>query len=137
STSAFAQGHGDPLMTSALINGLIFTGEHWLTDYAVIIEGEIIRAVCPISGLPETVDRTIDLQNHRLLPGLIDTQVNGGGGLLFNDAPTAATLRTIGEAHRRYGTTGFLPTLISDDLEVVEQAIAAVQQAIIEKVPGV
>lgn len=124
-------------MTLALINGLVFTGEHWLTDHAVIIENEIIRAICPISSLPETVDRTVDLQNYRLLPGLIDTQVNGGGGLLFNDAPTVATLRTMGEAHRRYGTTGFLPTLISDDLEVVEQAIAAVHQAIIEKIPGV
>lgn len=124
-------------MTTALINGVIFTGEHWLTDHAVIIDGKTIHAVCPVSEIPAGIDRTIDLQQQRLLPGLIDTQVNGGGGVLFNDAPTVDTLRTMGEAHRRYGTTGFLPTLISDDLEVVEKAIAAVDQAIREQVPGV
>lgn len=124
-------------MRQALINGRIFTGEHWLTDHTVVIEDGIIRAVCASANLPEKIDRKIDLQGYRLLPGLIDTQVNGGGGILFNDAPTIATLRTMGEAHRRYGTTGFLPTLISDDLTVVEQAIAAVRQAITEKVPGV
>ena len=51
-----------------------------------------------------------------LVPGFIDTQVNGGGGALFNEAPTSETIATIGRAHRAFGTTGFLPTLISDDL---------------------
>ena len=60
-----------------------------------------------------------------LLPGFIDTQVNGGGGVLFNDEPTVEAIRRIGRAHRRFGTTGFLPTLISDDLHVVARAIAA------------
>lgn len=125
------------MTTTALVNGLIFTGEHWLTHYAVVIEGERIVAVCPSRDLPSNVTNTIDLQGQRLLPGLIDTQVNGGGGVLFNDAPTVETLRVMGEAHRQYGTTGFFPTLISDDLDVVEKAIAAVSQAIKEKVPGV
>lgn len=124
-------------MTTALINGLIFTGEQWLTDHAVVIDGKIISAICPMVNLPNTIATTVDLQNQRLLPGLIDTQVNGGGGVLFNDAPSIATLRTIGTAHRRFGTTGFLPTLISDDLSVVKDAIAAVRQAIQENVPGV
>lgn len=124
-------------MTKALVNGLIFTGEHWLTDHAVVIEGKTISSVCAITNLPHSIDETIDLHGQRLLPGLIDTQVNGGGGVLFNDAPTIETLRTIGEAHRRFGTTGFLPTLISDDLAVVERAIDAVRQAIVEKIPGV
>lgn len=124
-------------MTKALINGLIFTGEHWLTDHAVVIDGKVISSICPIANLPHSIDEKIDLRGQRLLPGLIDTQVNGGGGVLFNDAPTIETLRTIGEAHRRFGTTGFLPTLISDDLAVVERAIDAVRRAIVEKVPGV
>lgn len=123
-------------MTRALVNGKIFTGEQWLEHHALIIDGDSISAICPQDELPH-VDEQIDLQGMRLLPGLIDTQVNGGGGVLFNDAPTVETLRTMGEAHRRFGTTGFLPTLISDDLSVVTQAIAAVDQAITEKVPGV
>jgi len=78
-----------------------------------------------------------DLRGHMLLPGFIDTQVNGGGGVLFNDNPSVESIDAIGRAHRRFGTTGFLPTLISDDLHVLENAIRAVQEAIRAGVPGV
>jgi N-acetylglucosamine-6-phosphate deacetylase len=78
-----------------------------------------------------------DLEGNLLLPGFIDTQVNGGGGVLFNDDPSVEAIRAIGNAHRRFGTTGFLPTLISDDLDVVARAVAAVKQAIDARVPGV
>ncbi|MEP7186411.1 MAG: N-acetylglucosamine-6-phosphate deacetylase, partial [Rhodanobacter sp.] len=63
-------------------------------------------------------------------------QVNGGGGVLFNDAPTVDAIRAIGAAHRKFGTTGFLPTLISDDVQVMQAALAAVEQALAERVPG-
>lgn len=124
-------------MTTALVNGKIFSTNQWLINHAVIIDGEKIIALCAADNLPASVTAIIDLQNQRLIPGLIDTQVNGGGGVLFNDAPTVETLRVMGEAHRQFGTTGFYPTLISDDLSVVAKAIAAVNQAIAEKVPGV
>ena len=123
-------------MTSALVNGRIFTGDEWLEDHALIITGDRIHAVVPAAELPEGIAQT-DLKGLTLLPGLFDTQVNGGGGVLFNDAPTVETLRTIGEAHRLFGTTALLPTLISDDLSVVEKAIAAVEQAMTENVPGI
>ncbi|RZA09491.1 MAG: N-acetylglucosamine-6-phosphate deacetylase, partial [Moraxellaceae bacterium] len=134
-------------MATALVNGNIFLGKQeagdtsldkqWLNNHAVIIDGEKIIAICEANNLPNTVNEKIDLQGHRLIPGLIDTQVNGGGGALFNDAPTLETLRIMGKAHRQFGTTGFYPTLISDDLSVVEKAIAAVKHAIEEQVPGV
>lgn len=124
-------------MVTALSNGRIFTGSEWLNQCAIIIEQEKIIALCHENNLPENIDLHIDLQGHKLIPGLIDTQVNGGGGVLFNDAPTLATLRTIGAAHRQYGTTGFYPTLISDDISVMEKAIDAVAHAITVKVPGV
>jgi N-acetylglucosamine-6-phosphate deacetylase len=79
----------------------------------------------------------IDLQGGYLLPGFIDTQVNGGGGVLFNDQTTVDGIAAIGEAHARYGTTGFLPTLISDELQVVDAAMRAVEAAIDQGVPGV
>jgi N-acetylglucosamine-6-phosphate deacetylase len=82
-------------------------------------------------------DQTVDLQGQLLLPGFIDTQVNGGGGVLFNDDPSIGTIAAIGSAHRRFGTTGFLPTLISDDLDVIENALGAVRDAIRARVPGV
>lgn len=124
-------------MPIALVNGKLFAGEDWLIDRAVIVDDEKIVAICHARELPDNIDGIIDLQGHRLVPGLIDTQVNGGGGVLFNDTPDVETLRIIAKAHRQYGTTGFYPTLISDDLNVVAKAITAVEQAIQNKVPGI
>ena len=63
-------------------------------------------------------------------PGFIDVQVNGGGGVLFNDQPTPEGIAAIAAAHRRFGTTGMLPTLISDDRAVMAKAVAAGRAAI-------
>lgn len=124
-------------MATALVNARIFTSDMWLTQYAVIIDGDKIIDICPENNLPATVSNRIDLHGQRLLPGFIDTQVNGGGGVLFNDAPTIDTLHTMSSTHRRFGTTGFYPTLISDDLSVMAAAIATVDSAIRNKIPGV
>jgi N-acetylglucosamine-6-phosphate deacetylase len=105
-------------------------------DRAVIVRDGVIEAVM---GLPQVPEGVIvhELDGGILAPGFIDTQVNGGGGALFNDEPSADTIRTIGEAHRRYGTTGFLPTLISDNADKVMRALQAVDDAIAAEVPGV
>ncbi len=123
-------------MKQALVKGRIFTGDNWLYDSAVLIDQGRILALCAESDIPADAQRR-DLQGLRLLPGLIDTQVNGGGGVLFNDAPDAETLRTLGAAHRRFGTTGFLPTLISDEFSVMTRAIEAVRNAMDQGVPGI
>ena len=119
-------------MSTAFVNGQVLTPQGFQA-LDVVVEGERIVEV----GARVTADRRIDLEGGYLLPGFIDTQVNGGGGVLFNDAPTVEAIATIGAAHRAYGTTGFLPTLISDDLATVAQAIAAVDAAIEAGVPGV
>jgi N-acetylglucosamine-6-phosphate deacetylase len=87
----------------------------------------------------EAADRAeiVDLDGGYLLPGFIDTQVNGGGGVLFNDSPDVATIARIGDAHRQFGTTSFLPTLISDDLDVIDRAMRATEEAFALGVPGV
>ena len=58
--------------------------------------------------------------------GFVDLQVNGGGGALFNEAPTIETLQMIIGAHRRFGTVAILPTLITDTPDRLEQAAEAV-----------
>jgi len=121
----------------ALVNARVLTDEGFVTGRAVLIEGERIAGVVEAGDARVRAAERTDLAGAMLLPGFIDAQVNGGGGVLFNDAPTVETLRTIGRAHRRYGTTGFLPTLISDDLSVIAAAIEAVRAAIAERVPGV
>jgi N-acetylglucosamine-6-phosphate deacetylase len=71
-----------------------------------------------------------------LAPGFIDVQVNGGGGALFNDTPVVEAVRKIGAAHRRFGTTGFLPTLITDTREKMSAAVAAVRHGFAAEIPG-
>lgn len=103
----------------------------------MLLEGSRILDIVP-DGHPSCRDAVpVDLGGQLLLPGFIDSQVNGGGGVLFNDAPTVDSIRQIGQAHRRFGTTGFMPTLISADLDVVARAIAAARGAIEAGVPGV
>jgi N-acetylglucosamine-6-phosphate deacetylase len=123
-------------MLQAFRNGRIFTDAGFETGKTLLVRDGRIEALLGASQVLGA-DRVIDLQGRRLVPGYIDTQVNGGGGVLFNEKPTVASIAAIGAAHRRFGTTGFLPTLISDDLAVVELAIEAVRDAISQKVPGV
>jgi len=129
-------------MSVALVNGRMLLGDGHadvgLTEgRAVLIEAGRISEIAADSDRRLRKMRRHDLAGALLLPGFIDSQVNGGGGVLFNDSPSVEAIAAIGRAHRRFGTTGFLPTLISDDLEVVGRAIAAVRSAIESRVPGV
>jgi N-acetylglucosamine-6-phosphate deacetylase len=124
-------------MPTALINGRVLRGRALVAGQCVLLEAGRILDVVPATDSRCHGAERVDLHGQLLLPGFIDSQVNGGGGVLFNDAPSVDTIRRIGTAHRRFGTTGFLPTLISADLDVVARAIAAVRGAIDAGVPGV
>ncbi len=125
-------------MKTVLRNARILAGDDFRDDLAVVIEsGRITALVSDAAPMLGQADEQVDLGGGWLLPGFIDAQVNGGGGVLFNNSPDVATLRTLAQAHRRFGTTGLLPTLISDDVQVMRAAIAATRQAISEGVPGV
>ncbi len=117
-----------------LVNAKVLTDDGFRDDLAVRVEDGRIAALIAAA---QAAGETVDLEGGWLLPGFIDVQVNGGGGALFNNAPDVDALRTMMRGHRRHGTTGMLPTLISDDAAVMEKAIAAVRQAIAEGVPGV
>ncbi|MBB4640656.1 N-acetylglucosamine-6-phosphate deacetylase [Rhizorhapis suberifaciens] len=119
----------------ALLPSRVLTPAGYEADRSVLVHQGRIAAVIPSSECPPNIgQRTLE---GDLLPGYIDLQVNGGGGVLFNYHPTVDGIAAIGRAHRRFGTTGFLPTLISDDLTVIECAIAAVDAAIGQGLPGV
>ncbi|MGN6092255.1 MAG: N-acetylglucosamine-6-phosphate deacetylase, partial [Luteibacter jiangsuensis] len=102
-------------MTIALVNGRVLTDNGFQGGFAVLVDDGTISGLALPSDPRVRAAQRHDLGGRTLLPGFIDCQVNGGGGVLFNDAPTVDTIRRIGEAHARFGTTGFLPTLISDD----------------------
>ena len=121
----------------ALVNARVLCDEGLVTGRVVLVEADRIVALVSaddprVAGVPHR-----DLNGNMLLPGFIDVQVNGGGGVMFNDDPSVETIRSIAKAHRRFGTTSLLPTLISDDLSNVARAIDAVRQAITNKVPGI
>ena len=121
-------------MAVALVNARVLSAQGWRDDAAVVVEdGRILELATRAPSNAEVHD----LSGRFLLPGFIDCQVNGGGGVLFNDQPGAQGIRAIGAAHRRFGTTGFLPTLISDTTDKMRTAIGAVEAAIAEGVPGV
>ena len=96
----------------AVAADVVFDGMTRHDHAAVVVEGaNIVR----IAGRHDTGGLEVSAlpPGAWLAPGFVDLQVNGGGDVLFNDAPTRETLLTIAAAHRRFGTTSFLPTLIS------------------------
>ena len=119
----------------ALLGAAIFDGTRLLHEHAVLIGDETLQVISS-ADLPRDCTR-LDLPGGTLMPGFVDLQVNGGGGVMFNDAPEVATLRQMAQAHRGLGTRAFLPTLITDTREVTTAAIAAACAAIAEGVPGI
>ena len=120
----------------ALTGTRIVLPDRVVEGQTLLVEDGRIVAVIAIGDVPQGA-AIRDLGGGWLLPGFIDTQVNGGGDVLFNDAPDVDGIRAIAAAHRRYGTTGLLPTLISDTPPVVAAAIAAGEAALAAAVPGV
>jgi N-acetylglucosamine-6-phosphate deacetylase len=109
----------------AIAADIVFDGETVRRDRALLIAGGDIVAILPRAELPPVPVHDLP-RGAWLAPGFIDTQVNGGGDLLFNDAPTSAGIASIVAAHRRFGTTALLPTLISDTPAKMREAADAV-----------
>lgn len=110
-----------------LTGARIFDGERFLNDHAVVVEADRIAAILPYSERPHGAAR--DLGGGLLAPGYIDVQVNGGGGVLFNDDPTPEGIARIAAAHRKHGTVGLLPTMVTDTPQLTAAAIAATHEA--------
>jgi N-acetylglucosamine-6-phosphate deacetylase len=123
-------------LAKAIAADFIFDGEAVHPHSALVIDGEEIVALLPRAHLSAALPVEELPARAWLAPGFIDIQVNGGGDVLFNDAPTPETIATIAAAHRRFGTTSLLPTLVSDSAEKMRQARAAVDAAM-ATMPGV
>ncbi len=114
----------------------VFDGAVVRERTAVVMDGARILDLVPTTDLPRTTSIRAMPEGAWLAPGFIDLQVNGGGDVLFNDQPSAQSARTIAAAHRRRGTTGLLPTLISDSTEKMRLALEAVN-AVVGSEPGI
>lgn len=114
---------------TALVGADLILPDQILSNTALLLRGERIIGWTSMDALPADTDK-VELEGGWLLPGFIDTQCNGGGDVLLNDDPTASAMEAIADAHRRFGTTGLLPTLISDHADVVEAALSAAEEAL-------
>lgn len=111
---------------------MLLTRSGWKTSQTLIIEKGIVQAI-----RPATSDEFNATLPGSLVPGFIDTQVNGGGGVLLNQQPNYDGLCQMANAHLQFGTTGMLPTVITDNASVMAQAADAVAQAIAKNHPTV
>jgi N-acetylglucosamine-6-phosphate deacetylase len=120
----------------AVVADHVFDGSSVHESAAVIMHGARIAQVMPRAEVPRTISVRVLPEDAWLAPGFIDLQVNGGGDVLFNDQPTADAVCTIAAAHRKFGTTALLPTLITDSDEKMRLALRTVG-AIVDQEPGV
>ncbi len=122
----------DPLSKNcahAVIADRIFDGGRWHEQAAILINGGRVHAMISAAEVSADAPQRRMPDGTFLAPGFIDLQVNGGGGVLLNDDPTPDVMRAIARAHRRFGTTSCLPTLITDQPPQIRAAIAAAREA--------
>lgn len=122
-------------MATALTNTRIFDGFDWHQDKCLLIKGDKITGLVTAGEVPSDT-QLVDAKGSIIVPGFIDLQVNGGGGVMLNDDRSVEGIRQICAAHAKFGTTALLPTLITDTPEITASAIDAGLKAKEAKVPG-
>lgn len=116
----------------ALTNCTIYTTQAILTEHAVVIENDIIKSIQPIAELDAQIE-TVDLNGANLCPGFIDLQLNGCGGVMFNNAITEETLAIMQSTNLKSGCTSYLPTLITSSNEDMKAALQVTRDYINKK----
>ncbi|WP_371195997.1 N-acetylglucosamine-6-phosphate deacetylase [Glaciecola sp. SC05] len=112
----------------------LFDGVQMHRNMHLQVDEGLIVAILPASTSPLEADESLD---GLVCAGFIDTQVNGGGGVLFNHEPSFQSLQTMMRGHTKFGTTTMLPTLITDSGTIMQKAATAVKQAIETSLPGI
>ena len=111
-------------MRKAFINGQLFTGKESLANHSLVIESENIIDVVNTGVLNSSTTEKIDLSGQWIIPGLIDLQVNGGGGVMLDDDLSEEAVKSVILEHQRLGTVALLPTLISHTANKVDEFLS-------------
>ncbi|NWJ23355.1 N-acetylglucosamine-6-phosphate deacetylase [Rhizobium sp. RM] len=119
----------------ALVGTRIFDGTTWHEGKALLIDGGRVSQIIDREALPSGTI-SIDAAGFLMVPGFVDLQVNGGGGVMFNNQPDVEGVARICAAHAKFGTTALMVTLITDRPDVTAKAAQAGIVAWNDKVPG-
>ena len=114
----------------ALTHGRIYTGHEILDDHAIIVANGLIERICPLADVPANVEQR-SVNGAILAPGFIDVQLNGCGGVQFNDTAEAVTVETLEimqKANEKSGCTNFLPTLITTCDDLMKQGVRVMRE---------
>lgn len=126
---------GNNTKAKAFVGATIFDGHKRHEDSALLTDDGSVSKIVSIKDIPSGTE-TVSLSGGLLAPGFVDLQVNGGGGVLLNDQPDVAGIETICAAHAQFGTTSLLPTLITDNIDVTHNAVAAGIEAARQAITG-
>lgn len=125
-------------MTSNIYHATcLFDGQQYHQNKCLVVNGGKVESIVSVEQLTDEQQSQVEKLIGTIAPGYIDVQVNGGGGVLLNNQTTVAGIETIAKAHAKFGSTGIMPTLITDEITVIEQAADAMSQAIAQGIPGV
>ncbi len=119
----------------AILSPRVYDGNAWHENAVLLIDGERCVGIASPGAAPADFE-IVEAAGEMLVPGFIDLQVNGGGGVLFNEKPNVRGIRAICSAHARFGTTALLPTLITDSADITRRALKAGVEAHRTGVPG-
>ncbi|MBJ3814526.1 N-acetylglucosamine-6-phosphate deacetylase [Shimwellia pseudoproteus] len=114
----------------ALTHGRIYSGHEVLDDHAVVIANGLIERVCPVAELPAGIEQR-DMGGAIIAPGFIDVQLNGCGGVQFNDTAEAISVETLEimqKANEKSGCTSYLPTLITTSDALMQQGVRVMRE---------
>jgi N-acetylglucosamine-6-phosphate deacetylase len=124
-------------MTSkfAVIGGSLLDSQGFQTGQALVVHDGRIEAVLAETAVPTGI-RRVEAGGAMIVPGFVDLQVNGGGGVLLNNDPSVQGISRICAAHARFGTTALLPTLITDRPDIRNRTVVSAQKALDANIPG-
>ena len=120
------------MTTQCFTAGSIHDGQQRRKGQMLVVQDGVVNGIEPTNGI-----HMVDLGPGMIVPGFVDLQVNGGDGVMFNDATTLETLERMADAHARLGTTALMPTLITDTPDVTRAAIDAAIRAVKGGVAGI
>jgi N-acetylglucosamine-6-phosphate deacetylase len=106
-----------------------------LANQLITIADGIIEDIKPFGCGQTTPDESLEAKV--VAPGFIDIQINGAADTQFNEEPTIEAIGRIAAGARKGGTTHIMPTFITAPGSDFINAIAATNEALEKRLPGV